>query len=458
MQTYVNRMQGFCDSLRYQFEDNLLNKWYPLVIDGEYGGYFTNISHDWRLAQEQEKMIVSQARHIWTTAKAAEFLDRRDVYEGYARHGLKFILERMWDAKYGGFFQIRSREGGYSECEGWREEKRTYGNAFGVFALAALYRLTKDPSVLSFAQEGYRWIEKHAHDPSHGGYFQFLTREGDPFDQKSAYTSVASDRCEVGYKDQNSSIHLLEAYTELYHAWKDPALRDRLVELLRLIRDTMVTEKGYLQLFFRPDWTPVSFRDAPNGTRSLYYGLDHVSFGHDYETAFLMLEASHALGIQNDGRTLSIAKRMLEHAIMNGWDQEHGGFYDGGYYFNTSDHCTIVKNTKAWWPQAEALNVLLIFSHIFPGDKCYWELFEKQWEYVEKYVLDHRNGDWYEGGLDKQPHFATGPKSHIWKCTYHTGRALMNCIALLSDENDVRPGVAKRRAELERLITHWRKM
>ncbi|MEW6701296.1 MAG: N-acylglucosamine 2-epimerase, partial [Bacteroidota bacterium] len=28
-----------------------------------------------------------------------------------------------------------------------------------------------------------------------------------------------------------------------------------------------------------------------------------------------------------------------------------------------------------------------------------------------------------------------GPKSHIWKCTYHTGRALMNCIKLLTCED-----------------------
>jgi mannobiose 2-epimerase len=32
----------------------------------------------------------------------------------------------------------------------------------------------------------------------------------------------------------------------------------------------------------------------PQEIREKNYGLDHVSFGHDYETAFLMLEASIA--------------------------------------------------------------------------------------------------------------------------------------------------------------------
>jgi mannobiose 2-epimerase len=457
MQTTLSNSRGLSESFEYSLYENLLCKWYPLVIDKECGGYFTNITHDWRLAAQQEKMIVTQARHVWTTCKAAEFAEDGATYEKYARHGLPFLREFMWDEKHGGFFQIRSREGGYSESEGWREEKRTYGNAFAIFALSALYRLTKDPAVLDFAVEAFRWIERHAYDPSYKGYFQFLTREGEPFDSNSPYKSVACDRSELGYKDQNSSIHLLEAYTELYRVWRDEVLRKRLSSLLQLIRDKMVADKGYLHLFFTRDWSPVSFKDAPEDTRALNYNLDHVSFGHDCETAFLMLEASYALGIENDARTLTIAKRMLEHAILNGWDQQFGGFYAGGQYVDGSDQCKIVNDKKIWWAQAEALNTLLIFSRIFPQDNCYGELFEKQWEYIDRFLLDHKNGDWFEGGLDKEPHLIRGPKSHMWKCTYHTGRALMNCIALLSDGKNAPPGTLKRKAELEQLINHWKK-
>jgi len=393
MLSCVSHSPELFETLYCHLNENLLCKWYPLVIDEKCGGYFTNVTHDWHITAEQEKMVVTQARHVWTTSKAASFVAGGSPYEMYARHGLSFLRDFMWDEKYGGFFQIRSRQGGYTECEGWREEKRTYGNAFAIYALAALYRLTKDPSVLDFAIEAFRWLEEHAYDPIYKGYFQFLTRQGKPFDATSQYTSIASDRCELGYKDQNSSIHLLEAYTELYHVWKDDALKKQLSSLLHLIRDSMVTDKGYLQLFFTPDWTPFSFSKASEETRALNYGLDHVSFGHDYEAAFLMLEASYALGIENDARTLSIAKRILEHAILNGWDEQYGGFYEGGYYLEGSDQCTIVKNTKTWWSQAEALNALLIFSCIFPHDTNYHELFEKQWEYIDKYLLDHENSD-----------------------------------------------------------------
>lgn len=436
-------------------QEGILKRWYPLVIDREFGGYFTNLACDWTILPEQEKMIVTQARHIWTTSRAAALSDVPASFEAMARHGYLFLRDRMWDAAHGGFYQIRDRGGGPSDVRGWRDEKRTYGNAFAVFAMAALYRQTGDPEVLEFAKRTFDWIERCAFDPHFEGYFEFLTPDSKPFDRSSTYASVASDANELGFKDQNSSIHLLEAYTELLRVWDDPKLREQLSRLLVLIRDTMVSDEGYLRLFFHPDWTPVSFRYDPAEVREKNYGLDHVSFGHDCETAFLMLEASEALGIDHDAKTLGVAKKMLDHALAAGWDTDVGGFFEEGYYFAGSDRCAIIRDTKNWWSQAEGLNVLLLFSRIFPG-AGYDGYFEKQWEYVKEYLLDDRYGDWFEGGIDREPHFRTGPKSHIWKCTYHTFRALSNCVALLGEPGEMQSGFEDRRRELEALIGRFR--
>jgi cellobiose epimerase len=430
------------------FTDGILKRWYPLVIDKEYGGYFTNVTHDWKLAQQQEKMIVSQARHVWTLSKASEFFGGVPEYEQMARHGFSFLEKNMWDKEFGGFFQIRSRDGEMSDVNGWRDEKRAYGNAFAVYALAALYAKTHDAEVMKLVQTAFHWIEDHTYDPNNKGYFQFIMRSGKPFDRSSEYKTIASDSNELGFKDQNSSIHLLEAFTELYHVWKDPLVRTRLEGLLELIRDTQVAPQGYLQLFFHNDWTPVSFRDTSKAEREANFGLDHVSFGHDYETAFLMLEASYALHLKDDIRTLAIAKKMLDHAMKYGWDEKVGGFYDGGYYFKGDDRCATIKDTKNWWAQAEGLNALLLFSKIFPQDIRYHDYFLRQWEYVQSFIIDAQGGDWFEGGIDKEPHFRKGPKSHMWKCTYHTGRALMNCSAIFQQDPN---------KEINKLIEHWRK-
>src|SRR5690606_40790989 len=90
--------------------------------------------------------------------------------------------------------------------------------------------------------------------------------------------------------------------------------------------------------------------------------LDHMAFGHDVETAFLMLEASHVLGLENDVQTHTVAKIMVDHALRNGWDDEVGGFYDEGYYFKGADSIRIIRDTKNWWAQAEGLNTLLLMD------------------------------------------------------------------------------------------------
>ncbi len=436
---------------------DLLDKWYPLSVDRQYGGYFTDISYDWKILPEQHKMIVTQARYVWTASKAARMFGK-DVYAEAALHGYDFLRNSMWDQKNGGFCQMRDRRGQVCDFLGFFDEKRTYGNAFAVYGLAALYELTHDGKVLDFAREGFKWIEAHAYDPKQKGYFQFLAPDGNPYNGSSSYKTKAYDEVELGYKDQNSSIHLLEAYTELYKVWPDPELKKRLTDLLILVRDVITTEKGHMNLFFHNDWTPLSFRDAPKEIREKNYRLDHVSFGHDYETGFLMLEASRVLGMEDDTATLSTAKRMVDHAVENGWDKENGGFFDAGYYFAGESKCTIIQATKNWWAQAEALNVLLLMSRIFPESKIYPEYFVRQWQYVDRFLLDHEHGDWFEGGLDKEPQFKTGPKGHIWKCNYHTGRAMMNCMKMLAEDSSTlmkEERFRKLKEESDEFISHW---
>ena len=77
-----------------------------------------------------------------------------------------------------------------------------------------------------------------------------------------------------------------------------------------------------------------------------HHNIDHVSFGHDVETAYLMLEASHVVGIENDTATLRKAKKMVDHALNHGWDSVAGGFYDEGYYFKDTPGMTIIRDTK----------------------------------------------------------------------------------------------------------------
>jgi mannose/cellobiose epimerase-like protein (N-acyl-D-glucosamine 2-epimerase family) len=418
------------DTMEWSLRHELLAPWYPRAIDSAYGGFVSAWTFDFKKAANQDKMIVTQARHTWVNSEAAMKYPGLSYYQFAARHGYLFLRDKMWDPVYGGFYTLLDQQG-QPKQQPFGADKDAYGNAFAIYALSAYYKLSHDSAALGLAKRAFNWLETHSHDPVYKGYYQHLRRDGAPIQRTASMPSTA----ETGYKDQNSSIHLLEAFTELYECWKDPLLRERLNEMLLLIRDKIVTPRGNLTLFFKPDWTPVSYRDSSRGAVLSHRGLDHVSFGHDVETAYLMLEASRALGIKDETRTLAVGKRMVDHALRNGWDRINGGFYDEGYYFNGEDTITIILNTKNWWAQAEGLNTLLLMDSLYPEDPMqYFDKFKMLWRYTQTYLIDHTYGDWYDFGLDTAPGRRTALKGQIWKATYHNYRALVNCITQLNGE------------------------
>src|SRR5690606_7613542 len=225
----------------------------------------------------------------------------------------------MWDNENGGFYDLVSKEG--IPIQSQNPQKSAYGNAFAIYGLAAYYKASGNKKALELAKKTFHWLEEHSHDKVNKGYFQSLELDGTPIKRDDSFLSTS----EIGYKDQNSSIHLLEAFTELYHSWPDELLKQRLEELLVLIRDTIVNEDHYMNLFFTEDWTPLSFKGASKENIAKHYYLDHVSFGHDVETAYLLLEASEALEREDHEYTLEVGKAMVDHSLENGWDNNLGG-------------------------------------------------------------------------------------------------------------------------------------
>ncbi|MFH5882704.1 AGE family epimerase/isomerase [Halalkalibaculum sp. DA3122] len=397
------------------------NLWYPRTVDNKYGGFLSRYSHDWQSIGPQDKMIVTQARHTWTASKVAYRDPSRKDFVKYGKHGFDFLRNHMWDEEYGGFYTSVTREGEVIPDDDGVIRKGLYGNAFGIYGLASYYQASGDSAALVLARQAFEWLDEGSYDHEHGGYFNSLTREGEPYEQ--------------GYpKDYNSGIHILEALAELYQVWPDQTVRARLYDMFRVVRDTFTTDRGYMNLYFREDWTPVVYTDSSRAVQEQNLATDHITFGHDIETAFLILEAAHALDFSEDS-VLTHAKKMVDHTIDKAWDEEEGGFYDRGYYFQGDSEITITDSSKVWWAQAEALHSLLIMARHFPDDPeyNYFDLFARQWEYIKNYLLDPRHGGWYERGLDEDPDMREAPKATIWKGNYHTMRALLRCKQLLQD-------------------------
>jgi len=398
------------DEVENHWKNELLPKWFPRCIDEQQGGFWPHLREDWSRGSQNDKTIVFQSRMTWVCAQVAmRYPELRAEYAKYTRHGVDFLAGAMWDREHGGFFwgldgsgKIGPRYGG---------EKHVYGISFAIYGLAAAYEATKDPRALDLAKQTFAWLEEHAHDRQHGGYHEGLSREGRPIlGPVAAGGGVRTSDAigtRYGFKSMNSHIHLLEAITELHRVWPDPLVRTRLEELFGVVRDKIAVEPGCLNLYFTPDWRAVP---------------DHDSFGHDVETAYLLLEAAEALGRPNDARTLAVARSLVDHALEWGWDRNLGGFYDRGSAFHPA-----WELKKVWWTQAEGLNALLLMHDRFGSQTPrYYEAFLKQWNFIRKHQVDPRHGGWHESvAADGTPPVG-GSKATIWKAAYHDGRALMN--------------------------------
>lgn len=402
--------------------DHEMGRWYPRALDATCGGFFSDINEHWEVEGKQHKMIVTQARHIWAAANAAAFYEKDNTLRRIAAHGVEFLRSTMWDNQHGGFWTLVDRCGEPIQESG-RFIKRADGHAYAIYALATYYRVSGDTAALSLARQTFRWLEMHSYDPTYGGYFQSIAENGIAFEEGVDGSPP---------KDASSCMHLLEGLTELFRVWPDAVLRQRLSSLLRIMQERMIAEKGYLNPSFHRDWrpafSPVSTADvrAENITSGL------ISFGHCFEAAYLMIEAAEALGLKNDSTTLQAAKTLVNYALENGWDHQHGGFLDAAHDVSDATKPLLVRGTKQWWIQAEALNALLLLSELFPTDgHRYFERFRAQWEYCKRYVIDNERGGWYWGGTDAAPENVHSPKASLWKANYHTSRALINCINAL---------------------------
>ncbi len=383
-------------------QKEILQKFFPATVDEQGGGFYENYSLNWTRTAGGNKSIVYQSRLTWTSAAAARrFPAQAGLYLDMTRRGAACLADKLWDKTGGGFYWQVGTNG-----QPTSDTKQMYGHAFGIYALAASYQATKDPATLDLAKKAFQWLEEHAHDNVNKGYFENIGADGKPVVRGGGNSVGAS----AGQKSMNTSIHILEALTGLYEVWPDPLLKTRVQEMLEICRDKVYSEPGYLTQFLTADWQRTSSPD---------------SFGHDVEAGYLMVEAANVLG-QDDPRAWTDARHLVDHALQYGWDNQLGGLYDSGAMNAQGVVTGGLRTEKIWWVEAEQLNALLLqHEHVGKETTKYWDAFVKEWDWINKYQIDHTNGGWWATvQADGTP--ASRVKADMWTESYHQGRAMMN--------------------------------
>jgi mannobiose 2-epimerase len=412
---------------------HVIDVWFPRSLDREYGGFLCDYDGRWRARGANEKLLEFQARHTWFAAEASQIYPQDARLREATLHGFAYLRGALWDGISGGWFHRLNRAGKpLEDCT-----KHTHGFAYAISACAAVYRATGDQSALQLAREGFEWMDQHARDHDHGGYFGYLRRDGTIIRNGQDALSMRQDTTgtPVGWKDVNVHSDLLETFAGLYAVWADTKIAERLAEIADIVCRRMASPIGAHFHYCLSDWTPV-----PHLTR----------FGYEFQSAFRLCLVAPFLACS--GEILLMARRFVDHALNVGLDHQRGGFYYAGAGAKPDylqGHSLTVRR-KLWWVQVEALRSLLAVHRIAPDEERYSNYFNAQWNYLGEHFIDHTFGGFHLASLEDLPRWRQmstffAPRFYLlkgsdWKDCSHEGRALLYCLLVLKE----REGVSKR--------------
>jgi len=399
------QLSDLAASAEKELRGNILPWWLANARDREHGGFHAFIGEDMKVRDDMPHGALLTSRILWTFS-AAYRLYRDPEYLEMARWAYRDLIDRFVDKEDGGLFWTVGADGKPADAH-----KQIYGQVFGIYGLSEYYRATGDTAALQQAIAIYGLIEKNAHDAQHGGYFDALNREWKREDGPKG--NLLGD----APKSQNSHIHILEGFTNLLRVWPDEGLRARQRELIELTLTHIIDPRTHhLILFMKDDWTPIG---------------DKVSYGHDIELSWLLVEAADVLG----DPALEARARQEAVAIAKVTNAE-GVDSDGGVY-NEGDPKGPTNTHKEWWEQAESA-VGFLNAYQISGDPAYFTDALRSWRFIQEKFVDRQHGDWYDTLMrDDTPivefkgrggRTFPAAKLSIWKCPYHNSRSCMEII------------------------------
>jgi mannobiose 2-epimerase len=363
---------------------------------------------------EANLSCVLVARILWTYSAATIELNRSE-YREMANLAYRVLQDKFLDPLFGGYYMEINPDDSVA-----KDIKHTYAQAFVIYSLAKYYELTASQEVYLVMQEFYHLLERITKDPEYPGYFEAFTREWNLYGENRM-----ADNNEP--RSMNTHLHVMEAYAALFKVWKDDRVKERLTELLVLFLDKIIRKDGHLGIFFDLGFSEV---EASKGT---------CSFGHDIEASWLLMEAAEILGDQTIlERMKPVCILMAEAVAREGVDQ------DGGLFLESTRYGSHLRTNKHWWPQAENL-VGFMNAYQMTGDRKFWEIVKKAWNFIDTCLIDHEDGEWFtkvsrlgipyriEPENDPSPYYRNDWKIDPWKCPYHNGRAMMEMIRRCAD-------------------------
>ncbi|MBC7921098.1 MAG: AGE family epimerase/isomerase [Ferruginibacter sp.] len=367
------------------------------------GGFIGRLTDDGRVDPTSSKGSVLNARILWTFSAAHRQTGNAD-YRAVADRAYAYFVRHFLDQTHGGVYWSVDPVG-----QPLSTRKQIYSLAFAIYGLSEYYKISAKPEALQISIDLYHWIEQYSFDGALGGYWEAFSREGALLADLRLSEKDRNDP-----KTMNTHLHVLEGYANLYRVWPDAGLKRQIRALLATFRMHILNaDTHHLRPFFTADWQPTA---------------DLVSFGHDIEASWLLLEAAQVLAdaATADAGDAELTGQFRQIAVSMARATAAGLQADGSLYHELnreSGHC---DTHREWWVSAEAM-VGFLNAYQLTGEAGFYEQSVGAWQFAQQHLLDRERGEWRWGVLDDYRPMPGEDKIGFWKCPYHNVRA---CLAV----------------------------
>jgi len=410
-------------------ENNILSFWLDKMQDKENGGFYGQMTGEGELVKTADKGGILNARILWSFSAAYRVLHKPEYLEAATR-AKEYILDHFLDTEFGGTYWSLDYLGQPKDTK-----KQFYAIGFMIYGLSEYARATGDREALDYAIQLYECIEEHSLDRENNGYIEACTREwGEIADMRLSELDANFP------KSQNTHLHIIEPYTNLYRTLKeldaiendtneyglrpyvgqfDPVnisvdpdivlrLEASLRNLINIFTDKILNPKTHhLDLFFDMDWT----RQAG--------ALE--SYGHDIECSWLLHEAALVLGDE------AVLKKVEPIVQMVAKASEKGLNPDGSMIHEANLDTGYVDTDRHWWVQAENV-VGWVNIYQYFGDETAMQKALNGWQYIKDNLIDRVGGEWWWSRDPQRNINRKDDKAGFWKCPYHNSRLCLEII------------------------------
>lgn len=373
------------DEIRQALDRHVLDAWFPICLDHENGGFLCDFDARWRPDGAQVKMLEFQARHARVAALGCRLHPGDPAWRKACEQGWHGLRDGLWDAEHGGWYWCADRS--------WTPiddgAKHSHGMAYAILACLDVARTLDDDGALERAREGFAWLDAHAWDDTHGGYWGWMRRDGRAHANDPA---AAGPRDHMGIAPNRKSVNvagdMVETLTEVQYRDPSPLAAERLRALVGHF-DMWFEQDGRIALTQHADLTPAS---------SALHG------GYSIQASWRLPLARAALG---EPLVVGPVERGLRKAGLSVTGPR-------GFVADASGR-------EEWWMQFELLRSLVLHAAVHPEEAASLEgSAATGLDRLARAFIDTANG-----GVHQMPRrfLRTSHKGNRWKDASHEAMA-----------------------------------